>query len=255
MSNEFFKAAARYFGVAEGAAHKTEVYTEGGVLVLALEIPLSDADLAGIADRMKTMQEQAPGPAYDYVEVEVPSEQRMRDEYNAMDKRSRSEFGAFHRYKAWRLGTTLDTVTTGKVELPAHIYLSPAEATAQQKAMAIGRDERGNYAIAVEDLTEEQFKDALRNQKITADRLRADYVQRTMDAHARLNGADEQCGRLRRGAGMITIDEVREILRKAKGQAEHVFSDEGNMVQQAIDYLFVVADTELLKKQKAEVPG
>lgn len=52
---------------------------------------------------------------------------------------------------------------------------------------------------------------------------------------------------------MSTIDiaEFREFLLRAKGQAEHIFSGEGKKAQQAIDYLFVVADTELLRQFKA----
>lgn len=51
---------------------------------------------------------------------------------------------------------------------------------------------------------------------------------------------------------MITIDEAREILSRARGQAERIYDGESKMALQAIDYLFVVVDTELLRMHKVE---
>lgn len=48
----------------------------------------------------------------------------------------------------------------------------------------------------------------------------------------------------------INIAEFRDFLLRAKGQAEHIFSDEAEAAGQAIDYLFVVVDTELLRQSK-----
>lgn len=52
---------------------------------------------------------------------------------------------------------------------------------------------------------------------------------------------------------MITIDEAREILSRARGQAERIYDGESKMALQAIDYLFVVVDTELLRMHKVEL--
>lgn len=49
----------------------------------------------------------------------------------------------------------------------------------------------------------------------------------------------------------IGIAEFREFLLRAKGQAEYIFSEEAEAATQAIDYLFVVLDTELLRQFKA----
>lgn len=163
-------------------------------------VELRGEDMVTIAERMKAMQEQAPDPIY--VETEVPlTREELRARYNALSKRERSAFGSFARYEGWRRGAlyieSLDPYATpaqvDKVELPPHVYLSPAEATPQQKAMAIGRDEKGNYAVAVEDLTAGQIQAMGTTggaEAVRADQLRAEYIERTMGAHARLNGAD-----------------------------------------------------------------
>lgn len=213
MNDTFLKAAASYYGQPD--ARKVELFTDGATVVLALELALKDEDMAGIVERMRAMwadaealQAQQQAQATQAM-ASVPSEQRMRDEYNGMDKRTRSEFGSFARYRAWR-GAVDPYAVQDTVELPAHVYLSPAEATEQQKAMAVGRDAKGNYAVAPEDLTTAQrrmhglepdpygqpvepegvTRVEIREGVSTADELRAGYVERTVAATDRLSGAD-----------------------------------------------------------------
>lgn len=230
MDNIFLKAAASYFG--QAGARKVELFTDGTIPVLALELVLTDENMAGIVERMRTMWADAEALAAQQAaraQPEMPSDTRMRDEYYGMDKRTKSQFGSFMNYRAWRLGQALAEVRAGKdvlvqetVELPAHVYLSPGECTELQKAMAVGRDEKGNYAVAPEDLTPEQREargmphwdgqaapqgaEELRTgMSLTveqafdhlppvrgADDLRATYIERTVAAHARLTGADSK---------------------------------------------------------------
>lgn len=224
MSNEFFEAAARYYGVAETNMRVVEVYTQDDRLHLTLRVELRDEDLMGILKQMEAVPKPVPGIPFDYGDEPTPTREQLREQYNALSKQERSRYGSFHNYMV-STGLELHPLEAEKVELPAHVYLSPAEATPQQKAMAIGRDEKGNYAVAVEDLTPYQCSqlidaseskgdskaaDELRvayvqrtmdvhladgageslNPAAAADNMRADYVRRTMGAHARLNGAD-----------------------------------------------------------------
>lgn len=229
MDNNFLKAAASYFGLAETNLRKSGIFTEDDTLVIGFEVRLSDEDMMGILQRMQALTQEAP-PEPLYVQAEGPSREELRAEYDGMDARTRSQFGSFLRYESYRLAGGAETVT--KVELPPYVYLSPGECTAQQRAMAIGQDEKGNYAVTIEDLTPEQratYGGALRidepadqlvfdvvgpgtitsdglytappaneheqraevvRVQATADQLRQAYVERTVAAHQRLNGAD-----------------------------------------------------------------
>lgn len=218
----FQEAAASYFGLAETNLRKTEVFTDAGEVLLVFEIPLNKDDILGIADRLRAMVEQAlPEPVQ--AETRGWTREELREQYNALSPAERSQYGAFSRYEAWRRGEGSFQVQA-KIELPAHVYLNPAEATEQQKVMAIGRDEKGNYAVTMEDLTSDQYAQAIRDGRIAsaealsvekvaaafkvpahliqdvgapivdypgaADQLRAGYAQRTVAAMERLNGTD-----------------------------------------------------------------
>lgn len=151
MSNKFLEAAASYYGL-DGLPRRFELLTVDGTPMLVLELVLTDEDMAGIVARMQTMKADAIAlQAQQDYEVNPPSDARMRDEYNAMDKHAKSEFGSFSRYKAWRLGQAQEAV-----EVPAHVWLTSAECSPQQRATAVGMDEKGRYAIAPEDLTTAQ---------------------------------------------------------------------------------------------------
>lgn len=189
----FLVAAASYFGlpdtqVMQGSAVET---APGGTIDLVLRISLTPDDVMGIAGRMKVMAEMEqpePGPA----PAEMPSRERMREEYNALDKRARSEFGSFARYVAWRGGSDPFAVS----EVPPHVYLWHHEATLRQRAEAIGRDAQGRFAVAVDELTEDQRNASVKAGLFVSDpvgaaeQLRAGYVARTVAAHERLNGSD-----------------------------------------------------------------
>ena len=167
MSN-FLKAAASYYGVPDethGGARTAWVADESGRLMLVVEIPVRDDDLPAIVQRMRDMQAFKEAELAEAMCVaSLPSQERMRAEYNALDRRSKSEFGSFSRYQEWRIGEALDAVVAEPSKaaealadvVPPYVYLSPAECTPQQKARAVGQDEKGNYAVAVEDLTERQ---------------------------------------------------------------------------------------------------
>lgn len=182
MMATFLDAAASYYGLGETAARKLELFTDGSDLVLAVEVRVTDDDMAGILARMNNMRQLEKARQQPQAEPIMPSEQRMRSEYTAMDRVTKSQFGSFSVYRAWRLGQ--DNFVAGeadRVELPPYVYLSPAECTPQQKAMAIGQDQKGNYAVAVEDLTAEQRK---------AFEEAPSAVVQARAAHDRLNGAD-----------------------------------------------------------------
>lgn len=167
-NSNFLEAAASFYGLAEAPLRKTELFTDAGQVVLAFELVPSDEDMAGIVARMQNMQalEKARAQPQD-LEPILPTDERMRAEYGALDPRDKSAFGAFARYKAWRLGQVMDEVIAGPAEeavdsaqaladLPPHVYLQAGECTPLQRAMALGQDEKGRYAVAVEDLTPEQ---------------------------------------------------------------------------------------------------
>lgn len=262
---DFIAGAASYFGLPVDQVVEGKVHTEHGCIEVVLHVQVTADDLAGIAGRMKAMAEVPPVPHHT-PQPAAPTDAELREEYNTLTKADRSRFGAFHRYKAWRMdgGPEQQQAT---IDLPPHVYLAAGECTAQQRAMAIGQDEKGQYAIAVEDLTEaqriehvpgyegslggglpaeqtgwlparlvpeEQRKTALSERYVqateagpiagvrwflldrtemtaeqlalckgkpeptqqigpsgvTADQLRQAYVERTMAAHERLNGAD-----------------------------------------------------------------
>lgn len=208
----FLVAAASYFGLPDDQVMQGSTVEAGadGSLDVVLRVALTPDDIAGIAGRMKVLAEAQPEPVY--AETEVPTREQLREQYNALSKQERSHYGSFHHYVV-STGLLDPYRATDKVDLPAHVYLSPAQATSQQKAMAVGRDEKGNYAIAVEDLSHEQKADHANyvwgpaeqeemdvhladgageslNPAAAADNMRADYVRRTIGAHARLNGAD-----------------------------------------------------------------
>lgn len=212
--NNFAKAAASYFGLGEIVPRKVEVFSDGLSNVVVIELNLTDEDLVGIAGRMQAMQQISATDDrrmtdWDSSPVVVANEQKLRDEYDSLDKVTKSRFGAFHRYKAWRLDggaePTGEPERAPVIDLPAHVYLTGAECTAQQRAMAIGQDEKGRYAIAVEDLTVDQVEKHCnhvvdpaadqpttvvlgeRVEELTADRLRQAYIERTVQAHAKLN--------------------------------------------------------------------
>lgn len=199
MNSKFLQATASYFGLADTHASQAEVHTtEQGAMVATFQIQLTDEDMVGILGHMKAMAEPMPTEPI-YVQTEAPSDERMRDEYNAMDKRTKSEFGSFARYKTWRLGGGAELVD--KVEIPPHVWIEPGDANLMQRVMAVGRDERGRYAVALDDLTAEQRRrHELATQGVmfgaadigAADTMRAGYVERTMAATDRLTGADSK---------------------------------------------------------------
>lgn len=219
----FQDAAASYFGLSDTGVRKTEVFTHEGEMLVVFEVPLTTEDVLGIADRMRTLQTDQAAPR---AAIKAPvSREDMRAAYSALSPAERSSYGSFAKYVALGGGEDVYPVQP-KIELPAHVYLSPAEVTEQQKVMAIGRDEKGNYAVAVGDLTAAQQVDhmddagpggdALReawcasveqttraemngNRKpgdpvpvglMGADEMRAGYVARTVEVMARLSGAD-----------------------------------------------------------------
>lgn len=183
----FQEAAASYFGLAETNLRKIEVFSDGD-LVVAFEITLTSGDVLAITDRMRSMGEQpapAEPPSAQLVEL---SREQMREAYNALGPAERSQYGSFARYVAEHGGTDPYT-TVAKIELPPHVYLTPAETTAQQRVMAIGRDEKGNYAIDVGDLTAAQRVDHMDDVGPGGDVLRAAWcaaVEQTTQAE--ING-------------------------------------------------------------------
>lgn len=57
----FLQAAASYFGINPDIINKSEMYTaEDGGQRLVIEIKVSDADVLGVADRMKVVREVVP---------------------------------------------------------------------------------------------------------------------------------------------------------------------------------------------------
>lgn len=188
----FLVAAASYFGLPDTQVMQgsTIEAAPGGTIDLVLRISLTPDDMTGIAGRMAALAEmEQPEPVQ--AQVEMPSRERMREEYNALDKRARSEFGSFARYVAWRGGPD----PHAPAPVPPHVYLWHHEATSQQRADAIGRDAQGRFAVAVDDLTEDQQKahmpEAVQARgQASADQMRADYVERTVAVHERLNGSD-----------------------------------------------------------------
>ena len=126
MSN-FLKAAASYYGLAPGTRMELGMDEIGNPVILArIEVRVADDDMAGIVSRMKAMQAdaealQARNKPGSRMAPPMPSVQRMRDEYNGMDKRTKSQFGSFVNYKAWRLGVTMDEALAGPVDEPVGV--------------------------------------------------------------------------------------------------------------------------------------
>lgn len=48
----------------------------------------------------------------------------------------------------------------------------------------------------------------------------------------------------------MDIEEFRDFLFRAKGQSEYIFEGQNDLAQEALDYLFIVLDTELLRRIK-----
>jgi hypothetical protein len=53
-----------------------------------------------------------------------------------------------------------------------------------------------------------------------------------------------------KGMSQMDIEEFRDFLFRAKGQSEYIFEGQNDLAQEALDYLFIVLDTELLRRIK-----
>lgn len=178
----FVHAAASYYGVpVEQLTEGSGIATDKGDFELVLRFKLEPTDLAGIMQRMQQMraaeqiaEEQAA--RVQAMQPEARSDAELRAEYQALPPDARSRYGSFARYKAGLpIGdlTAADFIepikagalpggpfhtTPEPVELPQVVWLERGEATEQQKAMAIGVDEKGRIGVDPDDLTEEQRK-------------------------------------------------------------------------------------------------
>lgn len=107
-------AARSYYGLADTKVVESELVSQAGTYI-TFRIEVTDEDLAGILARMKTMQEQAPAEVID-LHTDAPgwTREELREQYNALSPQERSQYGAFHRYEAWRRGMAMDAVISGE---------------------------------------------------------------------------------------------------------------------------------------------
>lgn len=119
-NDAFILAAASYFGVpVHQVMPGSHVESAPGTFDVWLRVALTPDDIKGVARRMAAMEDVGdPEPRPDQVHVPYADAE--------------------------------------KVDIPAHVYLTAAECTPLQRVMALGQDEKGRYAIALEDLTDEQ---------------------------------------------------------------------------------------------------
>ena len=173
--HNFIRAAASYYGVpVDQLTEGCSIDSSTGEFEVVLRLVVTPEDLAGIGKRMDTMMreaqvDEAVAQRATERETTLPSDEELRELYNALHPATRSHFGSFARYKAqWHESTqallgiegALDVAR--KVELPAHVWVPARELTDQQRAMAVGVDDATNrYAMDPADLTAEQRAKAL----------------------------------------------------------------------------------------------
>jgi hypothetical protein len=182
--HDFIRAAASYYGLPQDQLNEgSDIDTSRGDIEVVLRIALSSADVTAIGKRMEVLRVEAESDARvaaqqaQQAAQDAPSDAELREEYNALSLAERSRYGSFARFRAsYGAGdpyvsanvgdlpgkTTPEyvvlSVPSDKVELPTVVWLDRSEVTEQQKAMAIGVDEKGRYGVDPQDLTELQRK-------------------------------------------------------------------------------------------------
>jgi hypothetical protein len=178
--HSFIQAAASYWGVpVDQLTHGSTIDATTGDIEVVLRVAVNQADLAGIAVRMQRMATEAAvdeAQAKPQVAYGPLTDGVLRTAYNGLPTAERSKHGSFAKFKAymgapdsWDYGQhRVDAINAGllpggpgnttpePVELPPHAYVPGRALTEQQKAMAVGMNERGEYAMDPADLTEQQ---------------------------------------------------------------------------------------------------
>lgn len=156
----FVHAAASYYGVpVEQLTEGSGIATDKGDFEIVLRFKLEPTDLAGVMQRMQEMRAaeqiaQEQTARVQAAQPDPPTDEELRAAYNALGPKEKSYYGSFARYKV--MGDYGVHVAADPVGLPKVVWLQRGEATEQQKAMAIGVDEKGRIGVDPDDLTEEQ---------------------------------------------------------------------------------------------------
>lgn len=171
--SDFILGAASYYGVPlERLMGGSTVDTTQGEFEVVLRVALTVEDVASIAARAQRMALERKVDEWIAAEPpapKMPSREERRKQWEGLSDAGRAVYGSFHRFTqslgdADPYASPVEWVGRGgpevqPVELPAHVYLPPDQATEQQKVMAVGRDGRGWYAVDPADLTPEQMQD------------------------------------------------------------------------------------------------
>lgn len=217
--NNFLKAALSYYGVDASGGHRSAFQSADGAQVLTVEINVTDDDLAGIAARMKVIQdEQVPAEAATI--VPGPTDAELRQAYNAMSPAQRSAYGSFARFRAMCGGAYpyADRELREFADIEAGAP-EPSEGVGGRKVQHVDVEGQADAAempdavwVPAYGMANYQFDvsseyDAVENRYLMqvamltpeqrtkyvqpkADEMRAGYVQRTIQARERLTGAD-----------------------------------------------------------------
>lgn len=155
---DFMVAAASYMGLPDGQVLEgSTVDASSGDLELVLRVSVTADDLVGIGKRMGVLMAQKAVDDAQRVKawVDAPelTNEELRAAWQALEPSEQSRHGSFGRYK---LHIEHGTMPLGDLELPAHVWMHGNALTEQQKAMAVGMDEKGRYAMDPDDLTGSQ---------------------------------------------------------------------------------------------------
>lgn len=178
---DFILASASYFGIpAEQIMDGSTIDASQGDFDVVLRVSLTPDDLKGVAGRMATMlldRKADEAVAFSAPAEAGPPDGMLREAYGNLTKAERSRHGSFARFKAYAQtgirrdvvgevpapvqaglapGEALELPVRVGLDLPAHVWFEGSQLTEQQKMLSVGRDTAGLYAMAPEDLTDEQ---------------------------------------------------------------------------------------------------
>lgn len=162
--HDFIQAAASYYGVPlDQLTEGSTLDTAQGDIELVLRVALTPEDVSSIAARMQRMAlerkvDEAQAAEAAKRAAAGRTRHELRKAYNSLTRAERSAYGSFAKYAAAHGAVDLFATpeVVEKAELPPHVWLERGEVTEQQKAMAVGMDEKGRYAVDPADLTEQQ---------------------------------------------------------------------------------------------------
>lgn len=157
MSPTFLSAAASYFGINPEQIAGSDWHNADGQMVVAFEFNVSEGDLVGIVDRMKTMLAQEPA-VVEEVADESEHKAQARKVWDAMDAPLKGRFGSFGRFLASGGKLIEEPATAEAATIPAYVLVDRSQVTEYQKVCSPVDPATGCYMVQVDDLTPEQKK-------------------------------------------------------------------------------------------------